>query len=125
MKNAIFAFVIIICLNAKAQKFYTSSGVITFTSEAPMETVIASNKQVTCMMNTGTKDIAFKVIMKSFRFEKQGMYDHFNDTYLHTDKYPNATFEGNVTDAVDLSKNGNYNVTVDGKLTIHGVTKPV
>ena len=48
-----------------------------------------------------------------------------NNDYLNSDKFPNATFEGKVTTPVDYKKNGKYNVTVDGKLTIHGVTKQV
>lgn len=112
-------------LTAAAQKYYTSSGVITFTSEAPMEKIISSNKQVTALLNTATKEVAFKVLMKSFKFDKQGMYDHFNRDYTESDKFPNAMFEGKITDAVDLTKNGTYNSTVDGKLTIHGVSKLV
>lgn len=112
-------------LTGSAQKYYSNSGNITFTSEAPVEKIVSLNKQVTCMLNTATKDIAFKVLMKSFEFEKQGMYDHFNQEYLETDKFPNATFLGKVTDNIDLSKNGSYMVTVDGTLTIHGVAKAI
>lgn len=109
---------------SNAQKYYTSGATITFTSVAPAEKIVSDNKQVTCMVNTATGDIAFKVLMKSFRFEKQGMYDHFNSKYLETDKFPNATFEGKVT-SVDLSKKGTYTAVVNGTLTIHGIKKPV
>ena len=51
------------------------------------------------------------------------MADHFNDDYLQSDKFPNATFEGKIANTIDYSKNGKYDISVDGKLTIHGVTK--
>ncbi|MDB5228729.1 MAG: hypothetical protein JWN78_2922 [Bacteroidota bacterium] len=122
---SILLLMFIAVFTAAAQKYYTSSGVITFTSEAPMEKIISSNKQVTALLNTATKEVAFKVLMKSFKFDRQGMYDHFNREYTESDKFPNAMFEGKITDAVDFTKNGTYNSIVDGKLTIHGVTKPV
>ena len=126
MKTICILFLMFIAVfTVNAQKYYTNSGEITFTSEAPMEKIVSENKQVTAMINTATKDVAFKVLIKSFKFEKQGMYDHFNRDYTESDKYPNATFEGKITDATDLTKSGTYNVTVEGKLTIHGVTKPV
>ena len=53
------------------------------------------------------------------------MQQHFNENYVESDKYPKATFSGAYTDLADLSKEGSYSVTVNGKLTIHGVTKDV
>jgi polyisoprenoid-binding protein YceI len=125
MKSIFLYLFVFACTAANAQKFYTSAGSVAFTSETPVETIVSANSQVTSMINTETKAIAFKVLMKSFHFERQGMYEHFNHKYLETDKFPNATFEGKITDAIDLSKNGTYTVVVDGRLTIHGVTKPV
>jgi polyisoprenoid-binding protein YceI len=67
------------------------------------------------------------VPIKSFEFEKAKMQEHFNENYLESDKFPEATFDGTVSDMskVDLTKSGTYKVTVSGKLTIHGVTKDV
>lgn len=109
----------------QGQKFFTRDAVITFTSDAPMEKIVSSNKEVNILIDPATSAIAFKVVMKSFAFDKQAMKDHFNADYLHTDKYPNATFDGKITNLKDWTKNGTYNVTAEGNLTIHGVTKPV
>ncbi|MBL4577836.1 MAG: YceI family protein [Flavobacteriales bacterium] len=51
------------------------------------------------------------------------MREHFNENYLETEKYPKASFNGNINEDVDLSKDGTYEVTVTGKLLIHGVEK--
>jgi polyisoprenoid-binding protein YceI len=110
---------------AQSPKFFTRNGVVSFTSDAPIEKIEAVNKQVNCILNTQTSDIAFKIVVKSFDFEKQAMADHFNNDYLHSDKFPNATFDGKITTPIDYTKNGKYTVTVEGKLTIHGVTNNV
>ena len=46
---------------------------------------------------------------------------------MESDKYPKATFKGNITnfETIDLSKDGEYAVNVKGDLTIHGETKPI
>jgi polyisoprenoid-binding protein YceI len=52
------------------------------------------------------------------------MQEHFNENYLESSKYPLATFKGKIIDIVDFSKNGSYDITAKGFLTIHGVTQP-
>jgi polyisoprenoid-binding protein YceI len=66
----------------------------------------------------------FQVPVKSFKFEKQLMQEHFNESYMESDKFPKAEFKGKMN-ATDLSKDGTYKTVVNGKLTIHGVTKDV
>lgn len=110
---------------AQNPKYFTRNAVITFNSDAPIEKIHAENKLVNCILNTQTNDLAIKVVMKSFAFEKQAMQDHFNNDYVESDKFPNATFEGKISNAIDYTKNGKYTITVDGKLTIHGVTKTI
>jgi len=55
------------------------------------------------------------------------MQEHFNENYMESDKFPNATFSGTVTNIkdVDFAKNGSYPVTVEGDLTIRGITKKI
>jgi polyisoprenoid-binding protein YceI len=44
---------------------------------------------------------------------------------MESNKFPKATFKGKITNlsAVNFTKDGVYPVTVEGDLTIHGVTK--
>lgn len=116
------------CAVGRAQdRFLTRTGHIRFFSSAPLENIQADNNQVTAVLDVVKGDIAFKVVMKSFEFQKAAMQDHFNTQYLHTDKYPNAEFEGRVTNlgAIDFKKDGTYPVQVAGKLTLHGVTNDI
>jgi hypothetical protein len=110
-----------------AQKYITKNGYIRFYSDAPLEKIEASNRQVNAAIDAGTGDIVFKVLMKSFQFEKALMQEHFNENYVESDKIPNSTFIGKITNIKDVnfSKTGTSSVTVEGKLTIHGITKDI
>jgi polyisoprenoid-binding protein YceI len=112
-------------LSTQAQKFYTKNGNISFNSKASVETIAASSNQVTSVLVPATGDLQFSVLIKSFHFEKALMEEHFNETYLESDKYPKATFKGKIADAskVNFTKDGTYNVSVTGELTMHNVTQ--
>jgi hypothetical protein len=112
---------------AGAQKYLTKNGTIRFYSDAPLEKIEAQSRQVNSALDAASGSLVFKVLMKSFEFQKALMQEHFNENYVESDKYPTATFAGKVTNMkeVDLSKDGSYPVAVEGKLTLHGVTKPI
>lgn len=112
---------------ASAQKYITRDGFISFYSHAPLEDIKADNNQVASVLDTSTGDIVFQVLTRSFHFVKALMEVHFNNDYMESDKYPKSTFTGKITGLanVDFTKPGTYNVTVDGDLTIHGVTKSI
>ena len=113
--------------SVSAQKYITKNGHIKFHSETPMETIEAHNRQVNSALDIATGDFVFKVLMKSFEFEKALMQEHFNENYVESDKYPNASFKGKVANIsdIDFSQQGKYDVIVEGFLTIHGVSKPI
>lgn len=129
MKNKISLFLLAIVFSsgAFAQKFLTKNGKISFFSKTPVENIEAHNKQVNSVLDIETGDFGFKVVMKSFEFEKALMQEHFNENYVESDVFPTAGFKGKITNLkdVNLSKSGSYKVTVEGDLTIHGVTKKV
>ena len=109
------------------QRFITKNGHVWFHSEAPLETIEAHNKQANAALDIKTGDFVFKLLMKSFIFEKALMQEHFNENYVESDKFPNSTFVGKVTnlDEIDFNKPGMYTATVRGELTIHGITQPI
>lgn len=127
---AIFAASVMLFLitgQVSAQKYVTKNGFIKFYSEAPLETIQADNRQVNAALDAATGEFVFKVLMKSFEFEKALMQEHFNENYVESDKFPNSTFIGKATNMsqIDLTKEGTYEGLVEGDLTIHGVTKKV
>ena len=129
MKKLIITSVMILGLSvsAMAQKYITRTGKVTFFSSTPVENIEAFNNETSCVMDGKTGDLLFIVPVKSFKFEKALMQEHFNENYMESDKFPKADFKGKVMNMADvnLKKDGVYNVKVAGKLTIHGVTKDV
>lgn len=110
-----------------AQKYLTRTGHIWFYSHTPVEDIEAHNHQSMSVLNLENGEIAFQVLMKSFQFEKALMQEHFNEKYVDSDRYPKATFQGKIEDfeSLDLTADGEYEVTVTGDLTIHGITQSV
>ncbi|MBN2172624.1 MAG: YceI family protein [Bacteroidales bacterium] len=119
--------VLILVSPAFAQKYITKNGYIKFYSETPVETIEAHNRQVNSALDSQSGDFVFKVLMKSFAFEKALMQEHFNENYVESHKFPSASFIGKISNIQDVkfTQNGKYNVTVEGDLTIHGVTKSI
>lgn len=120
-------FVIVITTCGFSQTFITKNGMIRFYSEASLEKIEAVSRQANSALIGQSGDFVFKVLIKSFTFDKALMQEHFNENYLESDKYPEATFVGKVTNIkeVNFAKDGSYPVTVEGKLTIHGQTQLV
>ncbi|MEX0968419.1 MAG: YceI family protein [Bacteroidia bacterium] len=128
MKKAAIGVVILMVsvVRLYAQElYYTDNGHVDFYSSAPVEDIKADNNRVTSFLKTNG-DLVFAIPIRSFEFEKSLMKEHFNEKYMHTDKYPKANFKGRIinVDEVDFSKDGIYDATVEGDMTIHGITKP-
>ncbi len=109
---------------ANAQKYMTKGGTIKFSSDTPIEKIEGINRQVNSALDFSTGNFVFKVMMRGFEFEKALMQEHFNENYMESDKYPNSTFSGKITNIkdVNLLKDGVYKVEAEGDLTMHGVT---
>jgi len=111
-----------------AQNYITRNGNISIYSHTPAEDIKAQNNEVAGVVNAATGSVELKLAIKSFHFAKTAMEEHFNkEDYMASEKYPKAGFKGKITDitAVDFSKNGKYNVSVTGDLTIRDVTKTI
>ena len=108
-------------------KYITRSGTVTFFSATSAENIDATNNEALSMVDITKGEVAFQVLVTGFKFKKALMEEHFNENYIESNKYPKSTFKGTVSDIskVNFSSDGNYPVTVNGDLTIHGVTKNV
>lgn len=114
-------------LQVFAQKYIARNGHIWFYSQAPMENIEAHNYQATSILDSKTGEMAFSLMIVGFQFEKALMQEHFNEKYLHSEKFPKASFKGKILnlDEIDLSENGKYDVKINGDINIHGVTKNI
>lgn len=119
---AVFSFI-----SVNAQQYYTKTGTIKFFSHTDVEDIKAENRNVVSIIDSKTGALEFSLLMKSFDFTNDLMEQHFNESYVESEKYPKATFKGKITDIskVDFTKNGTYTVTYSGKLKIKDVTKDI
>ena len=99
-----------------AQRYMDRAGRATFFSSAPLEDIEASSGQVVGVLDVQSGEIAASMLMRSFRFRKSLMQEHFNENYVESHKYPKATFKGKVTNIaeIDVTKDGRYTFKIDG-----------
>lgn len=128
MKKTITLLTLIFCfLGFSQDKKSTKTGEITFEASVPsFEEVKATNKGVSCILNTQTGEIAALALVKGFRFKVALMEEHFNENYIESGKYPKAIFKGKIEN-FDASKltDAPQKFTINGTLEIHGKTKNI
>ena len=112
-------------LQTLAQDIYKGeNGKVKFFSDALLEDIEAKSSNVTAALNTSTGEVAARIPIKSFVFDKSLMQEHFNENYLESDRYPDATFAGKALKIPVLKPGEVHSITLTGKLTIHGITQP-
>jgi polyisoprenoid-binding protein YceI len=116
-----YLFLVLVCFHATAQYFSTSTGVVSFFSKTPIEDISATHKTASSIINTANNQIAVQIAIKQFTFPNALMQEHFNENYMESEKYPQATFAGKINEKIDFTVLGVYPVTATGKLKMHGV----
>ena len=102
-------------------RFSADNGTILFVSDAPLEIIQARSKALRGTVEPESKRFAFTVQVRTFQgFNSALQQEHFNENYLESDRFPDATFTGRILDPIDLRKPGSYSVRAKGMLTIHG-----
>ncbi len=111
-------------VNQAGQDIYTCKNAnINLYSSAPIEDIEATATNGVSVFNAGTGELDFSVPIRGFHFPKALMQEHFNENYMESDKYPQATFKGKIQEHPDLSKDGTYPVTATGDFQVHGITQ--
>ena len=109
-------------------KLVSKDGHISFFSHTALEDINSNNYKVVSTLELGNGNMVFSVPMQSFEFEKALMQKHFNSgDFLDTKTFPKAKFTGKITNLseINFSKDGTYQATASGDLTIKDATKPV
>lgn len=109
-------------LTGNAQKKYViEKGEIDFSSNATLELIKATSTKIQGIVDSKTSQFAFIVSIKSFEgFNSNLQKEHFNEKYLESDRFFDATFTGKIVEPVDFLKEGETNVNAKGTLVIHG-----
>ncbi len=108
----------------KAQLYMGKDCSVGFRSDAPLELIEADSRRLRCAINADNGTFAFRVKVNSFMgFNSVLQREHFNENYLESKTFPEATFKGNIIEEVDFAKSGEYTVRAKGKLIIHGIAQ--
>lgn len=126
MKNTLLLILAIYLWSSSsltAQFYQTTSAKISFFSSAPVEDIEAVSTEGIAVLNSDNGAISFKVKMRSFIFEKALMQEHFNENYVESEIFPDATFKGESTSEIDLDSSSPQKKVLKGTFTLHGVSK--
>jgi hypothetical protein len=125
MKTTYFILLISFAgLSVRAQNIVVSKNAsVSFFSSTVVEDIEGKSSTANSALDLKTGKIIFKVMNTSFQFKKKLMQEHFNENYMESNTYPFSEFKGKIIDPADFSKDGNYTVSVEGTLNIHGVIK--
>lgn len=122
MKNILtFLSILTFSVSLSAQIFSNKSSQVSFMSESLVEDISAINKTSKFFLNTETNAIQGRIKMRDFTFAKPLMQEHFNETYVESEKYPYAILKGTINEVIDYTIDGKHDVTVTGSFSIHGV----
>ena len=106
--------------------YFTRSGSVSFFSSTPIEDIRAINEQTTCVLELKTGDVSFRIPIRGFIFKNGLMQEHFNENYLESDTYPNASFTGSIEGWKDIILTEKFQpVSLKGTMTIHGISKDI
>ena len=104
--------------------YQSVEGRIVFRSEAPLETIEAFSDQLKGVIDIDKHTFAFSIPIRSFQgFNNPLQKDHFNENYMESNLYSNATFSGKIIENIDFTQEGTSSIRAKGKLNIHGVTQ--
>lgn len=104
--------------------FLSEKGKVHFKSDAPLELIEAVSNDLKGAIDTEKNTFAFTVSMSSFKgFNSPLQQEHFNENYLETKQFPNATFKGKIIETIDFTKDGTHIIRAKGTLNIHGVAQ--
>ena len=106
---------------AKAQVYKTNNGEITFVSKTDFKEFKAVNNNVSAAASFFGK-VQFRVPINSFIFKSALMQEHFQENYMESNTYPNASFKGLIIEPEKFKLSSkSQKVKVKGMLNIHGV----
>ncbi len=116
-------FIAFLPLLSPGQKiFFTLNGTVLFRSDAPQELIKAESNELKGAIDPASKTFTFKIRISSFEGFNSGLQRiHFNENYLESAVYPEASFKGKIIEDIDFKKDGRYEIRAKGNLNIHGI----
>lgn len=121
MNKYLLLFLLVFNLGHSQNQIISRQGRVSFFSYTSVENIKAENNQVLSIVDLNKGQIAVSMLMNTFVFEKALMKEHFNESYIESDIYPKATFEGILLD-FEPDQEGDQIRMIKGEFNMHGVT---
>lgn len=122
------AILVSVAFAPSINKLVSNKSHIKFFSTTTAENIEAHNYASVSTIDKQTGDVVFSVPMQSFEFKIALMQKHFNsENFLDTKQFPKAKLVAKITNLseINFEKDGSYNATIKGDLTMHGKTNPL
>lgn len=124
--SVLFALIVHPKLIAQSSLFICENGQVNFVSDAKLEVIEASSRELKGILDLNTNRFAFSINIISFTgFNSVLQLEHFRENYMEISQFDKATFEGRIIEQVDLMQPGIYNVRAKGTMTIHGESQEI
>ena len=124
MKKITLICLVALSANVNAQIYLGEKCNIKFFSEAKMENIDAENKVTKPVLNTKDGHFIVQTSHTGFLFKSALMQEHYNENYMESEKFPYAKIDGLIAEKIDYGVDGTHNVSIVGKLSMHGVELP-
>ncbi|MBP7409525.1 MAG: YceI family protein [Flavobacteriales bacterium] len=109
---------------AQPARMRVERSTVSFISEAPLEIIEAATVKAAGLLDAAARTFAVQIPIATLEgFNSPLQREHFNENYLVSRTWPNATFQGRIIETVDLTKLGSYDVRAKGMLSIRGEAK--
>ena len=125
-RGLFFLFFMLVFWGARAQEgiYKITEGKVYFQSFAPLEIIEARSDKLQGVLDIEKRLFAFSLPIRSFEgFNSPLQREHFNENYMESSLYPNATFNGKIIEKINLAIDGTYTVRAKGKLNVHGISQ--
>jgi hypothetical protein len=109
-------------------KYMTRTGSAHFVADGIIkDDVQARSNTVTAVLDASNGQVQARIPVNSFVFRKALMQEHFNENYLESHRFPNASFKGSIQGWNEqmLQKSGPQKIRFVGTLEIHGVARDI
>ena len=128
-KTILFLLVTAGSFTLLGQKKTTTSAIIAFDATTAIDNLPkAENKTAIAAIDLSKNTVQFEAAIKNFSFANPKIQEHFNQkSWMNSDEHPKAVFSGVITNPklVNFKKDGTYNITVEGDLTLRGKSQKV
>ncbi len=122
-----FVFIIILVLAGKllfAQQsvYLTENGMVSFTSDAPLEIIKAQSNTLQGAIDIDNQTFIFVLVNGTFEgFNSPLQQEHFHENYMESNIYQRTTFTGKIIEPLNLTNGKEQIVRAKGILDLHGV----